>query len=70
MNAVGKITLAKASLPTNYQEAKTALAECARIDECKSWADKATALASYAKQADDERLLSCAKRIKVRAIDR
>jgi hypothetical protein len=69
MNAVGKITLAKASLPTNYQEAKTALAECARIDECKSWADKANALASYAKHADDERLLSCAKRIKVRAID-
>jgi hypothetical protein len=28
------------------------------------------ALASYAKQADDERLLSYAKRIKVRAIDR
>jgi hypothetical protein len=70
MNAIGKIAVAKASLPTNYQEAKTALAECVRVDECKSWADKAAALASYAKQADDERLLSYAKRIKVRAIDR
>jgi hypothetical protein len=28
--------------------------ECSRIDECKDWADRAAALASYAKQADDE----------------
>jgi hypothetical protein len=46
------------------------LAKCARIDECKSWADRAAALASYAKQADDEQLLNNAKRIKARAIDR
>lgn len=51
-------------------DARSALAKCARIDECKSWADRAAALASYAKQADDEQLLNNAKRIKARAIDR
>jgi hypothetical protein len=72
VNAVGKITAAKAAakLPLNYEEAKHALAECARIDECKSWADKAEAIRSYAKQIDDPQLLAYSKRIKVRAIDR
>jgi hypothetical protein len=59
-----------AKLPATYFEARNALAKCAHIDECKSWADRAAALASYAKQADDEQLLNNAKRIKARAIDR
>jgi hypothetical protein len=59
-----------ANLPAIYSEARNALAKCARIDECKGWADRAAALASYAKQADDEQLLNNAKRIKARAIDR
>ncbi|MGH8647017.1 MAG: hypothetical protein ACREX4_22195, partial [Gammaproteobacteria bacterium] len=38
------------------------------IDECWTWANKAEALASYARQIDDETLLDLAKRIKARAI--
>jgi hypothetical protein len=34
-----------------------ALAECERIDECKDWANRADALASYAKQAGHDTLL-------------
>lgn len=62
--------MSEPTLPAVYSEARNALAKCARIDECKSWADRAAALASYAKQADDEQLLNNAKRIKARAIDR
>jgi hypothetical protein len=59
-----------ARLPAAYESAKLALANCADIDECKDWADKAAAMASYAKQADDETLLNFSKRIKARAIRR
>jgi hypothetical protein len=59
-----------AQLPSAYVAAKTALTECARIDECKDWADKAAALASYAKQADDRALQEMAVKIRARAIDR
>lgn len=61
---------AAAKLPDLYINARTALAECARVDECKTWADKAAALASYAKQARDEALFKTASRIRARAIDR
>lgn len=57
-----------AKLPAAYESAKTALAKCVRIDECKKWADKAAALASYAKQAADDSLERYAKRIRARAI--
>lgn len=53
-----------------YIAARTALRECSKIDECKSWADKAAALASYAKQSEDDRLMIMARRIKARAIRR
>jgi hypothetical protein len=43
-------------LPATYVEAKSKIAVCARIDECKSWADKAVALKSYAKQMKDRSL--------------
>ncbi|MER9937453.1 hypothetical protein [Mesorhizobium sp. M0088] len=59
-----------ARLPQTYESAKTALANCASIDECQTWADKAAALASYAKQADDDELMKMATRIRDRAIRR
>jgi hypothetical protein len=62
--------IADARLPATYESAKRALAECSRIDECQDWADKAAAVASYARQARDETLFSLATRIKARALDR
>src|SRR6266487_3590629 len=56
-----------ARLPQSYERAKQALAECDRIDECKDWGDKAAALASYARQADDPVLEKYARRIRLRA---
>jgi len=54
-------------MPLNYEAAKNSLARCVRIDECKDWADKAVALASYARQVKDDELLKNVKRIRVRA---
>jgi hypothetical protein len=59
-----------AKLPASYEHARAALEKCEQIDECKEWADKAAALASYAKQAEDETLFKTAMRIKGRAIRR
>lgn len=59
-----------ATLPQKYEQARAALAECHRVDECKDWADKAAALASYAKQADDDELYKLARRIQGRAVRR
>jgi len=59
-----------ATLPAVYESAKTALANCERIDECQQWADKSRALASYAKQAEDATLMNHAMRIQARAIRR
>lgn len=70
MSALAPIPSADARLPQAYEAAKTALANCASIDECKDWADKAEALASYAKQADDDTLRKHADRIQARAIRR
>jgi hypothetical protein len=70
MNVVAPIAVAAAQLPIAYANAKTALANCASIDECQDWADKAAALASYAKQADDKTLENYALRIRARAIRR
>lgn len=58
-----------ARLPA-YEAACDALIECEKIDECKDWADKAAALASYAKQAMDDTLLAHARRIQLRAVNR
>ena len=59
-----------ARLPQTYENAKTALANCAQLDECQDWADKAAALASYAKQANDDEMMKMAVRIRDRAIRR
>jgi hypothetical protein len=64
------LSVRDAKLPVVYESAKLALSECSRIDECKDWADKAEALASYARQADDDTLMNTAIRIRARAIRR
>jgi hypothetical protein len=59
-----------ATLPASYTNAKAALVECQNVDECKEWADKAAALASYAKQAEDTELEQMAACIRARAMRR
>jgi hypothetical protein len=59
-----------ARLPETYEQAKTLLAKCDKIDECKDWADKAAALGSYARMSKDETLWKMAQRIQARAIRR
>ena len=59
-----------ARLPQVYLHARAALASCSRIDECQDWADKAEALASYAKQSHDDTLRKLTDRIQARAIRR
>lgn len=63
-------SVANAKLPQSYECAKTALATCASLDECLTWADKAEALAAYARMADDETLRKTCDRIQARAIRR
>lgn len=63
-------SIADARLPAAYENATRALAECSSIDECQQWADKAQAMASYARQAKDETLRKMADRIQARAIRR
>ena len=70
MNALSLPSIPDARLPRAYEAAQTALAECQQIDECKDWADKAAALASYAKQSQDESLMRMAQRIRARAVRR
>jgi hypothetical protein len=70
VNIPAEPNIADARLPATYESAKRALAECSRIDECRDWADKAAAMASYARQARDDTLLSFATRIKARALRR
>jgi hypothetical protein len=62
--------VARAKLPASYEGAREALDKCQRIDECQTWADKAEALASYAKQAEDDGLRKMADRIQARAVRR
>lgn len=61
------LTVANAPLPATYEAAKTALATCSSMDECQDWANKAEAMASYARQAGDETLRKFADRIAGRA---
>lgn len=70
MSALAEVSIANARLPQTYEAAKTALANCAQVDECKEWSDKAQALASYAKMADDDSLLKLSRRIAGRAVRR
>jgi hypothetical protein len=61
---------APARMPALYQHAVVAIKECDQVDECKTWADKMEALASYARQAHDDTLLKLATRIQGRAMQR
>ena len=70
MSAVVLPSISDAPLPAVYEQAIRALAECSRIDECQDWADKAQAMASYARQAKDETMRKMADRIQARAIRR
>ncbi len=67
---MNELSIDTAPLPVTYESAKTALAECDRVDECKDWADRAAALASYARQSKDKALLLSAIRIQRRALER
>jgi hypothetical protein len=62
--------IANAQLPALYEAAKQALAQCVEIDECREWANRSEAMASYARQANDETLFNHARRIKARAVER
>ena len=62
--------VAQARLPQSYENAKLALCECYRIDECLDWRNKAEAIASYARQARDQELERIASRIRARATRR
>jgi hypothetical protein len=64
------IDVAAARMPSTYEQAKIALISCAKIDECQDWANKAEALASYAKMAGDDSLRRMADRIQARAVRR
>lgn len=70
MNAIALPDIESAKLPIVYERATQALSECTRIDECKEWANKAEALASYARQSKDDTLRKMAERIQARAIRR
>lgn len=70
INLPANISIARARLPETYENAKTALTKCNSIDECKDWADKAEALASYARMADDDALRQLADRIQARSVRR
>lgn len=70
MNIVAHAMEISGRLPASYEHARDVLASCASIDECQDWADKAAALASYARQADDKTLENYAVRIRSRAIRR
>ena len=69
-NLPAHVDMANARLPQTYEAAKKALAECERLDECRTWANKMAALASYARQVEDDTLLKTAMRIHGRALRR
>jgi hypothetical protein len=50
-----------------YEAARTALAECARVDEAAELRDKAAAMALYARQRDDKELAVWVSEIHLRA---
>lgn len=67
---VAGMNLAAGNLPKLYIAAQAALFRCDQIDECQEWANKAAAMASYARQARDTAMRDMANRIHARAVRR
>ena len=61
---------AGAKLPATYEAAERAIAALNTVEEAKAWADKAAALAYYARQANDKPLRRLAQRAELRATNR
>lgn len=57
-----------ADLPDNYKRAADMMRRAAEQDECADWDDRMAALASYAKQVDDDDWDRLVLKIKRRAI--
>lgn len=70
ISVIHKLDIKSAPLPVVYEKAMAAISECVDLDECKEWSNKAQALASYARQAADDKLEQMCKRIRARAIRR
>jgi hypothetical protein len=70
MSSRSLVDMSRARLPDSYLDARQALATCERLDECKDWADKAEALATYARMAEDDTLRALADKIQARAVRR
>lgn len=60
----------KPLVPVEYEAACKALAECVDLDESKCWADKADALAAWAKIYHDDKVAVTSKRLKLKAYRR
>ena len=63
-------SIENARLPATYETAIAAIAKVSQVDECRDWANKAEALASYARQSKDDRMYRMAIRIQARATRR
>lgn len=57
-------------LPQNYLDAKAALSQLCKIDECKEWVNQSEAMVSYARQSRDVSMIEKAVRIRTRAQER
>lgn len=66
----GGLSWRNAPLPELYEAAINAIAACERVDECKEWVDKSSAIESYARQVRDERFFNFARRIRARSYRR
>src|SRR5580698_250274 len=68
MNSVVSLpSRSDSQLPQKYEAARAAIAECERIDECKTWSDKAAAMKAYAVMRDDRTMHNLALKIQLRA---
>lgn len=54
----------------HYNQARTELATCARVDEAKAIKDKAEQLAAYARMRDDQEMEAWVRDIQIRATER
>src|SRR5271157_4062669 len=66
-DSTGLVAVSASGFPTTYEQARVSIVTCARIDECKSWADKMAAMESYARQKKDESMEVAAREIRHRA---